>query len=100
MVLNKLVLRRIMKCVAVKIYGSVQGVFFRANTKEKADELGIRGWVKNDSDGGVSAVFEGPEEAVNELLKWCKKGPESAQVEKVEVKETEAEGFIEFEIRY
>jgi acylphosphatase len=70
----------------VWISGRVQGVFFRANTKELADELGLTGWVRNLPDGRVEAVFEGEEDAVKEAIEWCKRGPPLASVEKVEVR--------------
>jgi acylphosphatase len=54
----------------VVISGRVQGVWFRASTKEKADELGLTGWVKNNSKGDVEAVFEGDESAVREIIAW------------------------------
>jgi len=71
--------------VHVLISGRVQGVFFRSNTKDKADELSITGWVRNLSDGRVEAVFEGEEESIEKMLQWCREGPKYALVEKVEV---------------
>jgi acylphosphatase len=89
------------KRVRVKIFGEVQGVFFRANTKEKADELGIKGWVRNLPDGSVEALFEGEDQAVNEIINWCKKGPIGARVEKVEIKEEKFKNeFKKFSIIY
>lgn len=73
--------------VHVVISGRVQGVWFRAGTKEKADELGLTGWVKNTSTGDVEAVFEGDEPAVREMLVWCRRGPPLAKV--TAVKETQ-----------
>jgi acylphosphatase len=73
--------------VHVVISGRVQGVWFRAGTKEKADELGLTGWVKNMSTGDVEAVFEGDEPAVREMLVWCRRGPPLAKV--TAVKETQ-----------
>jgi len=66
--------------VHVMISGRVQGVWYRASTKEKADELALTGWVKNTAKGDVEAVFEGEEPAVNEMIAWCWKGPPLAQV--------------------
>ena len=71
--------------VHVIISGQVQGVWYRANTKEKAEELGLTGWVKNIAQGNVEAVFEGEESAVNEMITWCQKGPPLAQVTNVKV---------------
>ena len=89
-----------MKRVKLKIHGLVQGVFFRDNTQKQAKALGVNGWVKNNEDGTVSAVFEGGESAVDKIVEWCHKGPDSAQVGKVEVSEEESTGeFDNFVIR-
>jgi len=71
--------------VHVVISGQVQGVWYRASTKEKAEELGLTGWVKNTTRGNVEAVFEGDESTVNEMIAWCWKGPLLAQVTDVKV---------------
>ncbi|MCS7199582.1 MAG: acylphosphatase [Caldimicrobium sp.] len=90
-----------MKRVRVKIFGKVQGVFFRAYTKEEAQKLGIKGWVKNLPDGSVEALFEGEEKAVDEMIKWCHKGSPSSIVTKVVVEEEPYVGeFKDFTIRY
>lgn len=85
-----------MKRVHVFISGKVQGVFFRAYTKEKAAELGIAGWVKNLPDGRVEAVFEGKPDQVDQLVAWCRQGPPAGRVEKVEEKEEAAEQLSGF----
>ncbi len=83
----------------VWISGRVQGVFFRAHTKELADELGLTGWVRNLPDGRVEAVFEGEEDAVLRAIEWCKRGPSLALVEKVEVRYEQPTGeFKDFRI--
>jgi len=69
----------------VKITGLVQGVFFRARTCEVAVSHGVRGWVRNRSDGSVEALFAGEERAVIEVVQWCHKGPPSARVADVTV---------------
>jgi acylphosphatase len=85
----------------VYISGRVQGVFFRAYTKEEAVRLGVKGWVRNLPDGRVEAVFEGEKEKVDEIIKWCHKGPSYARVDRVDVKWEEYKGeFDSFEIRY
>ena len=89
-----------MKRVHVRIYGRVQGVFFRANTKEMAERLGINGWVRNVPDGSVEAVFEGDEEAIQKMIEWCHHGPPMARVDKVEIKEEEPQGENGFRIIY
>ncbi len=78
--------------------GKVQGVFFRANTKTKARELGLMGWVKNLSDGRVEAVFEGTREQVSEIINWCKHSIPRARVIFVDVNEEEPEGIQDFQI--
>ena len=81
--------------------GRVQGVFFRENTKNKAKELGVFGWIKNLADGQVEAVFEGSKEDIEQIIEWVKKGPPLAKVEKVEVLEQKYQGeFKDFEIKY
>ncbi len=69
----------------MKITGLVQGVFFRASTKDEAEKINLTGWVKNLPDGSVEATFEGDEQSVIEVLKWCKKGPKSAHVKGTQV---------------
>jgi len=58
----------------VYVHGRVQGVFFRATTRDKAIALGVKGWVKNCLDGSVEAVFEGEKDIVEKIVNWCKKG--------------------------
>jgi acylphosphatase len=85
-----------MRRVRARISGRVQGVFFRASCADRANALGLSGWVRNASDGGVEAVFEGEDAGVESMLAWCRKGPPYAQVDRVEVLEeapTGAEGF-------
>lgn len=68
----------------IKIYGKVQGVFFRVETRRKALELGISGNVENMPDGSVEVVATGEEKNLKELIKWCYNGPKGAIVEKAE----------------
>lgn len=83
----------------VIVTGRVQGVAFRWATREKAVELGLRGWVRNHMDGSVEARIEGPEEHVETMLAWLHEGPRAARVHGVEVHAAEPEGTTEFEIR-
>src|SRR5512135_1953028 len=69
----------------VIIHGIVQGVFFRASTRDEAMRIGVGGWVRNLPDGTVEALFEGEKKKVEELLGWCHKGPLGAQVSRVDV---------------
>jgi acylphosphatase len=90
-----------MKRMHVIIYGRVQGVFFRAFTRETALALKLTGWVRNLSDGGVEAVFEGEDTSVQTMLEWCKKGPPHAIVKKVDsTEETYTDEFRDFRITY
>ncbi len=73
------------KRLRLLVSGRVQGVFFRASTKERADLLGLRGWVRNVSTGQVEMEVEGMVSAVDEILEWARKGPVSARVVSVEV---------------
>jgi len=87
--------------VHVWIKGRVQGVCFRAYTQEKAEALGLTGWVKNLPDGRVEAVFEGEEAGVREMVKWCHRGPSYAEVTEVTAGAEEYKGeFNRFSLRY
>ena len=68
----------------VMVSGQVQGVFFRDSTRQKAEELGLAGWVKNTPEGRVEALFEGPSDRVREMVRWCEEGPQQASVENVD----------------
>jgi acylphosphatase len=84
----------------VFVSGRVQGVYYRANTREQARDRDIDGWVRNLDDGRVEAVFEGDEDAVEELVEWCHTGSPSAMVEDVAVEYDEPQGETGFEVRY
>ena len=84
----------------VFVTGTVQGVYYRANTRDTAREKGIDGWVTNLEDGRVEAVFEGPEEAVESMIEWCHTGSPAAEVEDVDAEYEEPQGEDGFEIRY
>ena len=86
--------------VRVLVSGRVQWVFFRQESIRLARSLGCAGWVKNREDGRLEAVFEGPPDAVDRLIAWCREGPELASVEGVEVLEEEPEGLEGFDVRY
>ena len=83
----------------VTISGEVQGVFFRETARRKATEAGVAGWITNRSDGRVEAVFEGPAEAVDELVEFCRRGPTAATVEDVDVQTEEPESLSGFDVR-
>lgn len=85
----------------VIIHGLVQGVWFRASTRDEADRLGVAGWVKNLPDGSVEAVFEGGKKKVDEIVGWCHRGPSGAKVDNVEIVWEPYSGeFSNFDIRY
>jgi len=83
----------------VYVTGRVQGVFYRATTRDEARERGADGWVRNLEDGRVEAVFEGPVETVEAMVEWCHEGSDRAHVETVEAEYGEPEGLDGFEIR-
>jgi acylphosphatase len=70
--------------VHVVISGRVQGVFFRAHTRDEARARGLKGWVRNLPNGRVEAVFEGDRRVVDNMLAWCRQGPPYAYVDRVE----------------
>jgi acylphosphatase len=83
----------------VRVTGAVQGVFFRADARDRARSLGLAGWVRNRPDGSVEAVFEGDAERVESMVDWCRRGPRGAQVEDVEVEWSDPQGEPEFSVR-
>ncbi len=85
----------------LRIYGLVQGVFFRSSMRAVAHKLGVKGWVRNLPDGSVEAVVEGSRDAVEEIIRWAHRGPPAAVVERVEVRWEEYKGeFKDFRIKY
>jgi len=85
----------------VFVSGKVQGVFYRENTRKKAEKLGVSGWVKNLRDNRVEAVFEGNKSSVEEMVNWARKGPIWAKVEAMDVVWEDCTGqFASFDIRY
>ncbi|MFB6133832.1 MAG: acylphosphatase [Halanaeroarchaeum sp.] len=82
----------------VFVTGRVQGVYYRANTREEARDLGIDGWVRNLDDGRVEAVFEGEESAVESMTEWCEEGSPAASVSDVDVTYEDPEGLEGFRI--
>ncbi len=87
--------------VHLVIKGYVQGVFYRASTREKAVELGLKGWVRNLHDGNVEAVFEGPVDKIQQIIQWCHEGPAGSQVLDIEKKWQKYIGeFDDFHVRY
>jgi len=83
---------------SILVSGRVQGVFYRASAKTKADELGIMGFVQNLYDGKVYIEAEGSDEKLDRFKAWCSEGPPRAQVERVEIKEDELRNFTSFAV--
>ena len=86
------------KHLNIKIFGLVQGVSFRYYSQDKARELGIGGLVRNDRDGSLYIEVEGEGEDLKKFVEWCRQGPGSARVERVEVEEGEVCDYQEFRI--
>jgi acylphosphatase len=81
--------------VQLRVQGLVQGVYFRASTQAEARRLGLTGWVRNEPDGSVAAVAEGPRDTLEKFVQWCHHGPATARVECVDVDWAEPEGEFE-----
>lgn len=88
-----------MQTVHLLITGKVQGVFFRETARKVAEKLNIKGWIKNTPDETVEAMITGEEKDVNDFIKWCKTGPDRAEVEEVMVSGQPETFFKEFEVK-
>jgi acylphosphatase len=88
------------RAVVVRITGRVQGVAFRAYAAHEAVRLELVGWVRNERDGSVAVHLEGADEAVEEMVAWCHRGPPAAVVDRVELQDVEATGASSFEVDY
>ena len=87
------------KRATITIFGEVQGVFFRVNTHDRAQELDLTGWVKNEANETVKILAEGQQEQLVKLIDHCQSGHKLAKVQRVEVKWEEATGeFKDFDI--
>lgn len=85
----------------VIIEGMVQGVFYRASTRDRAQILGLKGWVKNMPDRTVHALFQGNPETIEQMIEWCWQGPPASRVDNVTTKELKPGTlFSDFEVRY
>ncbi|MGH3129730.1 MAG: acylphosphatase [Gaiellaceae bacterium] len=83
----------------VVVHGHVQGVFFRDSMRQRAQQRGLAGWVRNTHEGTVEAVFEGEPDGVERLVAWCREGPRGARVERVDVIDEDPEGLAGFAVR-
>ncbi len=86
------------KHLDITVSGHVQGVFYRASTKAVADQLGVKGIVKNETDGSVFIEAEADEVSLDMFLDWCKEGPEHADVISVQTHEGELKNYRNFEV--
>jgi len=84
--------------VRLIISGKVQGVFFRASTKDQAVILDVKGWVKNTADGKVEILASGSDSSVNKFIEWCRQGPPQAKVTKVDILREDEKKFERFSI--
>lgn len=82
----------------LRIEGKVQGVWYRASTKKKAEELGITGFVRNEPNGSVYVEAEGEEAVLSQFVNWCKEGPPHARVEQIHTTEGQIQNFQSFTI--
>lgn len=85
------------KTLRLVIHGLVQGVYFRDSMRREAQNLAVAGWVRNRSDGTVEAAVQGEPASVDAIVRWVRRGPERAQVERVEIEPHEG-GYTGFEI--
>lgn len=86
------------KTVHIIVEGKVQGVYYRATTKEMADKMGIKGWVRNSEDGDVEIVASGSEDELEEFIAWCRIGPGRAEVMNLLITSIENQLFEDFKI--
>ena len=92
---------KLMRTVHVMIHGTVQGVWFRANTEKQALKRDLVGWVRNTVNGEVEAVFQGDDDVVEDMIKWCRRGSPLSKVEKVEKTEMKIDDSLQsFKVRY
>ena len=87
-----------MPTVRLIIKGKVQGVFYRAKARDKAEQIGITGWVRNTNDGDVEIMASGEEQLLDQFIEWCHVGPPSSQVTEVIVEHEEERMFDRFRI--
>jgi acylphosphatase len=88
-----------METVRLLIKGKVQGVFYRASARDRAVELGIKGWVKNTPEGNVEVVATGEKENLEKFIDWCRKGPSKALVVDVVITKSDEHYHESFHIQ-
>lgn len=87
-----------MKHVTIRVFGRVQGVFFRYSAKRRGEKLGIKGFARNEADGSVYMEVEGDALSLEKFLAWCRKGPPFASVESIKTEEGALKNFTEFTV--
>ena len=87
------------EAIHIIVHGRVQGVWFRAGTKERADELGLFGWVKNQSEGSVEIHAEGEKLQLENFILWCRIATPASNVTSLDLNLTSLQNFTSFEIR-
>ena len=80
------------------VHGKVHGVYFRASTQAKALELSLTGWVRNLPNGTVEVHVEGRRDSIDQLIKWCQKGPPLAKVSRYDLDWIIPKGINEFRV--
>lgn len=88
------------KCIRIIVSGKVQGVFFRASTRDQANILGVSGFVRNLADGRVEIVAQGPASQLEDFVAWCGQGPPGAKVTNCNIEEHTPKAFRGFDILY
>jgi acylphosphatase len=87
-----------MRRISIIVSGKVQGVFYRASTEKEAKKIGVTGFVRNEPNGNVYIEAQGTEAQLEELIKWCKRGPERARVDAVTSNEIQLATESRFQI--
>lgn len=86
------------KSVKLKVHGKVQGVFYRKTAQQKAKELNLVGWVKNNPDNTVEMFIQGPESEVIKMVEWSRQGPKNAVVSKIDIEDSISQNYSNFKI--
>lgn len=97
--LNNTASKIVSKHFKITVQGKVQGVYYRVSTKQMADILGLKGFVRNQPNGDVYIEAEGEEDMLVKFIQWCHHGPDGAEVKHVSVTDGAAQNYISFEIR-
>lgn len=92
-------IERAMQHWNIRVYGTVQGVYYRQSTQNKAQQLGLTGFARNEPDGSVYIEVEGEAEILQIFADWCKEGPQLASVERTEIEQGDWRGFDNFTIQ-